>query len=287
MKRLIYALIIASLAGPAAAVGRLADLTVYDRAEHRELPVYWHAGRAYVVGKPGNEYQVTVRNQLGQDVLAVISVDGVNVVSGQTASPAQSGYVLDAWRELDVKGWRKSLNRTAAFYFTSLPDSYAARTGRPDDVGVIGIALFRRKPEPPPVYFDWHSQRRRNEAEGRAYPAPAPEAPSGAQAPAASQAPSDSQAAPAEKSLGAARDFSSGARAKREERLGTGHGRSERSDARHVTFERATDHPEEVITLYYDSYQNLVRRGIIAAAAPEPREPRPFPSRFAPDPPRW
>jgi hypothetical protein len=155
-------------------------------------------------------------------------------------------------------------------------------------VGVIGVALFRRKPEPPPVYFDWHSQRPRNESRGNAYPTPAPEAPSSAEAPAASQA------APAEKSLGAGRDsspstrdFSSGARAKREERLGTGHGRSERSDARHVTFDRATDHPEEVITLYYDSYQNLVRRGIIAAAAPEPREPRPFPSRFAPDPPRW
>jgi hypothetical protein len=41
---------------------------------------------------------------------------------------------------------------TAAFYFTSLPDSYAARTGRPDNVGVIGVALFRKKQERPQPY---------------------------------------------------------------------------------------------------------------------------------------
>ncbi len=71
-----------------------------------------------------------------------------DVITGETANPAQSGYVLGARKSLDIQGWRKSLAQTAAFYFTSLSDSYAARTGRPDDVGVIGVALFRRKQEP-------------------------------------------------------------------------------------------------------------------------------------------
>jgi hypothetical protein len=30
---------------------------VYDRAEGRWLQVYRHEGRAYIVGKPGHEYQ--------------------------------------------------------------------------------------------------------------------------------------------------------------------------------------------------------------------------------------
>src|SRR5713226_1781310 len=136
--------------GEALALGGLADLTVYDRTEARRLPVYWHQGRAYVAGKPGNEYQITLRS-LREDVLAVVSVDGVNVITGETANPAQSGYVLGARASLDIQGWRKSLAQTAAFYFTTLPDSYAARTGRPDDVGVIGVALFRRKPAPQPL----------------------------------------------------------------------------------------------------------------------------------------
>src|SRR3954465_9764391 len=128
--------------------GNLADLSVYDRTEGKRLAVYWHEGRAYVVGKPGNEYQVSVRNRLREDVLTVVSVDGVNVISGETANPAQTGYVLNPYRGYDILGWRKSLAETAAFYFTALPDSYAARTGRPENVGVIGAAVCRRKQAP-------------------------------------------------------------------------------------------------------------------------------------------
>jgi len=128
---------------------RLADISVYDRSEGRWLQAYRHAGRAYVVGKPGHEYQVRVTNRLGEDLLAVVSVDGVNVITGETAHPSQSGYVVAPHGSVEIQGWRKNLSQTAAFYFTSLPDSYAARTGRPEEVGVIGIALFRRKTAAP------------------------------------------------------------------------------------------------------------------------------------------
>ena len=72
-----------------------------------------------------------MRNASAERALAVMSVDGVNVISGDTASPAQSGYVLGPSESADIAGWRKDMTRTAAFYFTALPDSYAARTGRP------------------------------------------------------------------------------------------------------------------------------------------------------------
>src|SRR6266851_3560252 len=135
----------------ALALGGLADLSVYDRTEGRQLAVHWHEGRAYVVGTPGNEYQVTLSSRSREEVLAVVSVDGINVITGQSADPAQSGYVLAPSGALEIRGWRKSLAQTAAFYFTSLPDSYAARTGRPGDVGVIGVAVFRKKQEPQPI----------------------------------------------------------------------------------------------------------------------------------------
>src|SRR4051812_46621348 len=135
----------------ARAHGGLADLSVFDRTEGRRLQLYWHEGRAYVAGKPGNEYRVTLRNRMGEELLAVVSVDGVNVITGQTADPSQSGYVVSSGASIDIQRWRRSLSETAAFYFTSLPDSYAARTGRPDNVGVIGAALFRKRHAPPPA----------------------------------------------------------------------------------------------------------------------------------------
>jgi hypothetical protein len=260
-KSIAAALVLLFAAGEAPAVGRLADINIFDRTEQVTLPVYQHHGKYYVVGKPGNEYQVTVRNRAGQDVLAVLSVDGVNIVSGETAASSQSGYVIDCWKSLEVKGWRTGLSSTAAFYFTTLADSYATRTGRPDNVGVIGAAVFRRKAEEPPVELSWiapYKQRHENAARDSA----APEAP-GAQSP-----------APA-----------AGAMEKRADKIGTGYGRGETSHARHVSFERATATPEEVIAIHYDSYANLVARGVIRVA---PRyEPQPFPAGFVAAPPRY
>ena len=154
MKRYLLAASILLASAHSWALGDLAELSVYDRDQGRNLHVYEHEGRHYVVGKPGNRYQIILRNRSDQDLLAVTSVDGVNVISGATATWQQSGYVLDPYRQTDIKGWRKSMSHVAQFYFTALSDSYAARTGRPDNVGVIGVALFRSRIEPPPYGED-------------------------------------------------------------------------------------------------------------------------------------
>ena len=115
MKRLIALLSGLLLALPVMAAGNLADIRILDRASGRTLPVYENNGRFFVAGKPGNEYQISVRNRSGADLLAVVSVDGVNVVTGETASQWQSGYVIDNGRAMAIRGWRKSLEKVAAF----------------------------------------------------------------------------------------------------------------------------------------------------------------------------
>lgn len=259
----------------ALAIGNLADIRIFDRAENRELPIYWHQGKAYVVGKPGNEYQISIRNQAGADVMTVISVDGVNVVSGETASPDQTGYVLGNGINYDIRGWRKSLTRTAAFYFTPLPDSYAARTGRPDNVGVIGMAVFRRKPVTPPASVGLPGVHREAPpmASAEAARDSAASGPSLNKAQPAPSRSSDSLEANARHSLA-------------QPSLGTGHGRNETSVVRNVSFERATPYAEEVISIYYDSFDNLLAQGIVPPAPVARPQPQPFPGRFVADPPR-
>jgi hypothetical protein len=275
------ATLVLGLAGQARALGSLADIQVYDRATNRRLPVYWHEGKAYVVGNPGDEYRIGLANHSGGDILAVVSVDGVNAVSGETASPDQTGYVLGPWRAFDILGWRKSLTRTAAFYFTQLPDSYAARTGRPDNVGVIGVAVFRRKPEPasipapiaPPIS---RAEPEREDVPYRDRAAPSSAAPATPQPGAAAGAAENRSEASSDRVVPRAM----------EKGLGTGHGRSETSVVRNVAFERATPAPEEIVTIYYDSLRNLVAMGVVPAPAAPWSTPQPFPGRFVPDPPR-
>lgn len=271
MKRLVAASVLAACLLPlnAAAVGRIADITVYDRGMNRTLPVHVHEGRHYVVGHPGNEYEIRLRNRQRGDILAVVAVDGVDAMSGDTASWDQGGYVLGAYQSYGVKGWRKSLERTAAFYFTALPDSYAARTGRPGNVGVIGVAVFRKKPEPV-VQYTPQPRPSRSAAEA--------EAPATAVADHGSAGPARDDLAGA----GAGARAEAPAAAQKSTRLGTGHGRSETSQVTLTEFERATDTPAEIITIYYDSYRNLVAQGVIRA--PVATRPDPFPARFVPDP---
>jgi len=269
--RIAAAIALCGAAGTAGAVGSVADVTVYDRAEGRALPIHRHDGRYYVVGKPGNEYQIRIRNRTGADVLTVVSVDGVNAVSGETANWNQTGYVLGAQQGFDVKGWRKSLARVAAFFFTEHQNSYAARTGRPDNVGVIGIAVFRRKAEPE-ARLDQSPPRREP-------PAPGPHEDSSF--PPAADAAGMGSARSAE-SVSGPRHAPSPQAAQKSPSLGTGHGRSETSRVTYTSFERATPNPEEVIAIHYDTYNNLVAMGVIRA--PRIAMPTPFPGQFVPDP---
>jgi hypothetical protein len=282
------AAILAAIALPAAAIGHRADIALIDRATGAELPVHWHEGRAYVVGRPGNEYQVVVRNRRGEDVLAVVSVDGLNVMDGKEASPSQSGYVLSPWERLDVRGWRKSLDEIAAFYFTSLGDSYAGRTGRPQNVGVIGVALFNRKPvhyeAPPRPYSRGSSPSPMEKSEAprlESQSSPGYDAPS---APRAESGSSADQSARRHAPAPAQTIATAPPPAMPSAPLGTGHGKRETSRVRWVDFERASNTPVETITVHYDSYRNLVAMGVLAPRYAERRAPNPFPNAFTPDP---
>jgi hypothetical protein len=273
-KKITAAIVLCAAAGAAHAVGRLADITVYDRAEHRTLPVYRHEGRYYVVGKPGNEYQVRVRNRTGGEILAVVSVDGVNAVSGETAGWDQTGYVLGAHQAYDIRGWRKSTDRIAAFFFTDHQNSYAARTGRPDNVGVIGVAVFRKRPEP---RIDFPRPRQEPPASWPREDSPFP-ADSDARGSAGLGASRSAEAMEPQR-----RDSAPQAM-RRSPSLGTGHGRSEASHVTYTAFERATAAPEDVIAIHYDTHANLAAMGVIRGAPPRVAVPTPFPGQFVPDP---
>jgi len=241
----------------ASCAASLARVDLYDRTDQQTLDVHRHRGRQYVVGQPGNEYAIRIRNTTGGRVLAVVSVDGVNVVTGETAAPDQSGYVIEPGGYVNIQGWRKDLERTAAFYFSDPGDAYASRTGRPDDLGVIGVALFREQDD------RWlYSQER----ESVASPAPRPES-------------SENRAKASRDSAGA--EATAGPPA-----LGTGYGRREHSPAQRVEFERASTRPDQRIVLRYDRRENLMAIGVLPKPEYRWREPNPFPGAlgFVPDP---
>ncbi|HEY1752921.1 MAG TPA: hypothetical protein VGG29_16810 [Caulobacteraceae bacterium] len=268
------------------------DLQVVDRTTGQPLRVWRHDGRSYVAGAVGDRYGLRVTNHTDGRVLVVLSVDGVNIISGETAGYDQRGYIFAPHETYVLNGWRKSLNEIADFTFARLPNSYAALTGRPANVGVIGIAVFNERaqpvaaeqPAPPP---DESERAAVDDAAARAMPHNAPPPLAMREAPPPPPAPPPPTAITAY--TGPMRDAAA-APERREEKLGTGHGAREWSVMTIEPFERATSYPQYRQEIAYDTRANLVAMGVIPVRRDGERRPRPFPSSgaepgFVPDPP--
>jgi hypothetical protein len=201
------------------------------------VPTFAHAGGTYLLGQLGDRYTLRVSNRTGRRVEAVVSVDGRDVLDGRPADVRKRGYLVPAWGTVDIDGWRLSTSKAAAFRFSTVPDSYAARTGNAREVGVIGVAVFPERVQPRP----WPSlpYSSRAESEDRA---PAPAAAPSAEAPARSGA---------------------GKMAERRRGLGTEFGEEVDSAVHQVAFERANPtRPALVLGARYDDRAGLMALGI-------------------------
>ncbi len=271
---LTLALSLAAVSLNAHAVGRLADVEIVDRTTGATLETHYYRGEYWVAGTPGGRYTISIRNRLRERLLAVTAVDGVNVISGDTAGWQQTGYVFAPLQGYEISGWRKSDRDVATFEFTAAPNSYAERTGRPANVGVIGVALFRERPPAPA-------------------PAAAMPAPSAAADASARQTEPSASGASRSKALEADAGNAVGRLVAPQAKLGTGHGEREASYVEHTDFDRASERPTEVIRIRYDSAANLVATGVIRQRPPlPPLPPRPnaFPDSaggYVPDPPGY
>jgi hypothetical protein len=275
MKRLFHFAIFAGLTSicEAQVQGGIAEVAIIDRDSGAVLSPHFYHGEYWVAGTPGARYAIEIRNRLGERMLAVTSVDGVNVVSGATAAWDQTGYVFGPGDRYQITGWRKTDAEVAAFTFTASPNSYAERTGRPANVGVIGVALFRER-QPQPVYVPPTIGQLSGRAQAPRAADSNAEASTGAKSSLAMPAPmpppmASSIPAPAPK-------------------LGTGHGEREYSYVNHTEFQRMQAQPNEVIRIRYDSLDNLFAMGIIKRPRPAAPGANPFPAspvqQYVPDP---
>jgi|GEM_PF-340956 len=138
----------------------------------RVLPASDVDGRRYTEGSAGTRYQLRISNNTAFRFEVVASVDGLDVIDGSDAAYTKRGYILDPWTTITIDGWRTSDDTVAAFRFSDIGDSYADRTGRPRNVGVIGVAFFHEQGTSP-----WEDLERRHSSDpfpGRYAPPPPP-----------------------------------------------------------------------------------------------------------------
>jgi len=121
---------------------------------------YFHKGRIFIEAKEGSEYVVEIKNNSWEKVLAVVSVDGLNVIDGEAAEDTGAGYVMDRYTAQKLYGFQYSTDKVATFKFGALgakdaagnPLGYAASKGDGSEknAGVIGVRIWDEVPKPPP-----------------------------------------------------------------------------------------------------------------------------------------
>jgi len=205
------------------------------------LPTFATMDRMYILGTIGQRYLIKVRNQTPQRIEVVASVDGRDVIDGQSAAFSKRGYVVNPYGDLTIDGYRLSQQAVAAFRFSSVPRSYAAQTGSARDVGVIGVAVFpERYPMP---YWPVPVPQRRAVPPG-SYDGPADNAEKSEEAPRAPNAGAIGMAPPPRPGLG------------------TEFAEEHASHVHAVPFERASSTPAAVFTVHYNDRAGLVALGI-------------------------
>jgi hypothetical protein len=295
------------------------------RGDGQALPTYALRDRFYVQGNAGERYVLRITNPTPRRIEAVVSVDGLDVIDGENGDLRKRGYVVPAYGETRIEGFRTSQADVATFRFSSVSGSYAGQKGKPRNVGVIAVALFEEQPAPDeqqiivgqapprrPRPYDYRDDldASRSAPAGRGAAAPASPPPRPARADrsaAADEAPRKAsgrtEAAPAQ-----APGAPSGGYAppsdvegdvampepQRRERLGLGteFGEQRTSAASYTRFVRAGGRPVAIAELRYNDTAGLMAIGIPVQPMPDGDEimtretANPFPGdRFA-QPPR-
>lgn len=231
----------------------------------RTLPTYpvktrQSLKKVYAEAVKGDHYRIEVKNRLNRRVGLVIAVDGRNIVSGEKSwlKNSERMYILEPYGSGEFSGWRSGEERINRFYFTDVPDSYAAAFGDESAMGVITVAAYpeQRRFEPPPMPM---SQQSRSDLLGY-----------GGKNAEADKAYDSRAAAPAAPALNSLKKKA----AKSERRLesaGTGYGREEYSLVRTVSFD-AEKLAVETIHFKYEWRATLCRLGVVNCDLP-PRRP--------------
>lgn len=231
-------------------------------------------GQRWVVGSMGERYGLALVNRSDLWLEAVVTVDGRSILDGERRSSRSRGYLIPPRDRVVVDGWRVNRDSVAAFRFTSVGDSYAARMGDASEVGVIRVDFY------PERASTWVPRRDPwLERSGRTEPGRAIDDGSDGDGGAGAARP-----APKAAESGVARHFD-----RDRQGLGTEFGERRHQPISERDFERASSSPARTLVIRYDDRAGLVARGVLPERRPwrDPWDGRRDDGPWVQPPPGW
>lgn len=231
---------------------------------------YQHLETTWIEGRKNSEFSLRFRNHTRGRILVVPSIDGLNIIDGKKCSFDSDGYVVRPHETMSIPGWRLDNSEVAKFVFGKKGNAYAAQMGEPLNVGVIGAAVFLEKAYDPKTVIRKASMR-----DGMKMGSPR----SGGRG--EGQTVCSTSNAVLDSNITTVCSTSGSEVMMRDvpQDLGTGFGDRSSYATVEVPFDKHSETPDEVMSVRYDSRQNLRKRGINLDPKPVVTgEPNAFPA---------
>lgn len=134
---------------------------------------YYHKDKFYIEARQNSEYSVKIKNHSHKKIMAVLSIDGIDVLKGKNAIDAESGYIINPYSSTEIKGYRIDDDNVVTFKFDDGKKSYSTQVEQKFDKkkiekvqkgetapsknnGVIGVRIWEEKE--PMVIPEWKSE---------------------------------------------------------------------------------------------------------------------------------
>ena len=250
----------------------------------RPVQEYVHEGKMFIEGRKSSEFTIKIRNRRANErMLFVPSVDGLSTMTGKEANIRTSGgYVLGPQESVDIPGWMLDDESVAKFIFNKKGKSYATKMGKPTNVGVIGVGVFHEKPQPRSIL---RSRGNGGMSTGSSSFIGEDSDDSGAVLDCMFSSSSQMSIDPSPDIR--QRRISETKKKMVAQDLGTGFGDKSEFKTTTTIFEKASEDPQQVFEIRYDSRQALRKRGIDFEQRPVVAEPNPFPGQGCQPPDGW
>jgi len=136
---------------------------------------FFHQGKFYIEARENSEYSIKLKNHSHKRIMAVFSVDGIDVLKGGQAKEAESGYIIEPYSHVNINGYRIDDNNVATFKFDDGKTSYSTQVeykfepkkleqvkqgvlAPSKNNGIIGVRIWEEKE--PKLIPAWKSDNR-------------------------------------------------------------------------------------------------------------------------------
>lgn len=247
------------------------DCEVSILVNGRHVTEVQFTGHTYIEGRKNSIYELQIRNITPNRILAIPSVDGLNVLNGESCGVDSPGYVIDPWKVITIPGWKVDSEQAAKFTFkpqnASSPGdkTYTEQMGADAaNQGMIGVMVFKQKIQQPfDLLRDYHWVK------------PHSGQPMFDASYTTSNCCGSMKPFPNDIFIGSVQTA-----ADADKSLGTGFGDATEFKTQDTEFDKASDNPDSVFVMYYDTVQGLKKRGVpVEKFRPATTiEPNPFPA---------